>query len=71
MSVQQHQSLTLTTREVAELLRVNTHTVCRMARDGQIPGAFRGGKSVWRFPTARLYRELLGVEPPVERGEHE
>jgi excisionase family DNA binding protein len=63
-------SLTLTTAQVAVLLRVNEHTVGRMAKRGEIPGAFRAGR-LWRFPTSRVYRELLGTEPPTsfERSE--
>jgi excisionase family DNA binding protein len=57
------QSLTLTTREVAALLRVEEHLVGKMAKRGEIPGAFRAGR-LWRFPTTRVYRELLHAEPP-------
>jgi excisionase family DNA binding protein len=49
---------------VAALLGVNEHTVGRMAKRGEIPGAFRAGR-LWRFPTSRVYRELLGTEPPT------
>lgn len=62
--------LTLTTREVAAVLRTTQHSVGRMAKAGQIPGAFRVG-SHWRFPAARVYRDLLCTEPPTyERSEH-
>lgn len=64
MSVQANQPMILTTREVAGLLGVNEHTVGRMAQRGEIPGAFRAGR-LWRFPTVRVYRELLGAEPPT------
>lgn len=37
----------MTTREVAEYLRLNAATVYKLARAGQIPGAKVG--RVWRF----------------------
>jgi excisionase family DNA binding protein len=64
------QPMTLTVSEVAALLRTTPHTVGRMAKAGEIPGAFRIGTR-WRFPTARVYRDLLSTEPPTssERSE--
>lgn len=64
-----NQRYTLKAKEVAVLLRTSEHNVGRMAARGEIPGAFRAGR-LWRFPTARLYREILGCEPPpTERSE--
>lgn len=54
----------LNAREVAALLDVSEHLVGRMAKRGEIPGAFRVGVR-WRFPLYRVYRELLGCEPPM------
>lgn len=42
----------LTTGEVAEFLRVNRSTVCRLAGRGELP-AFRIG-SDWRFSRERI-----------------
>jgi excisionase family DNA binding protein len=46
-------SVFLTLSEVAELLRVSPMTVYRMARKGEIPGAFRLGHR-WRFSVEEL-----------------
>jgi len=46
-------SVFLTLSEVAELLRVAPVTVYRMARKGEIPGAFRLGHH-WRFSIKEL-----------------
>jgi excisionase family DNA binding protein len=54
--------LSLTTVQVAALIGANEHTVGRMAKKGEIPGAFRIGTR-WRFPTARETRE-----PPFSGG---
>lgn len=59
----EEQRRTLTTREVAALLGISEHLVGRMAARGEVP-ALRCGR-LWRFPTARIYREVLGIEPPT------
>ena len=46
----------LTTREVAERLKVSGSTVRRMAREGRLP-AMRVGK-LWRFPLQELVVKL-------------
>ena len=46
-------SVFLTLSEVAELLRVSPVTVYRMARKGEVPGAFRLGHR-WRFGVKEL-----------------
>jgi len=48
----------LTIEEVAQKMRVNKHTVYRMARKGQIP-ALRFGRS-WRINTIELEKLFKG-----------
>ena len=50
--------LILTSREAADLLRVNYRTVEKMARDGVLPGV-QLGKS-WRFSRDLLIRYCAG-----------
>ena len=44
----------LTTREVAELLRVSTETALRWHRSGKLPGGRRLGSNVLRFDRDEL-----------------
>lgn len=44
----------LTTEEVAEVLRVSTRQVTRLARGGRIPGARRLPGLGWRFRSEML-----------------
>lgn len=37
----------LTTKEAADFLRIHEKTMCRLAREGKVPGNRIGGK--WRF----------------------
>ena len=44
----------LTTHEASEFLKIHEKTVCRLARDGRIPGNKIGGE--WRFMKSDLVR---------------
>jgi excisionase family DNA binding protein len=52
----------LTGAEVAELLCMTPVTVWRLARKGQIPGAFRTGYR-WLFPVEELERWIKATTP--------
>jgi len=52
----------LTVPEVAKLLRIAPVTVWRMARKGEIPGAFRVSRR-WRFSIKELERWLKTTPP--------
>lgn len=55
----------LTTREVAEMLRVTTKTVREMALDGRLP-CFRIGK-LYRFDARRVHAIFFADSPKGER----
>ncbi len=44
----------MTTRQLAEYLQMSQVTICRLARDGKLPG-LKIGKE-WRFPKALIDR---------------
>ena len=51
---------TLTTDEVAERLRVHAMSVCRWARLGKLPGAYKDRGRSWRVPTETLEGIIAG-----------
>jgi excisionase family DNA binding protein len=51
----------LTTREVAELLRVSTETALRWHRSGKLPGGRRLGSNVLRFSEPEIEAWLDGT----------
>jgi excisionase family DNA binding protein len=53
----------LTTREVAELLRVSPETVLRWHRTGRLPGGRRLGSNVLRFDRGEVEAWLDGTRP--------
>jgi excisionase family DNA binding protein len=53
----------LTTREVAELLRVSTETALRWHRSGKLPGGRRLSSNVLRFDRAEVEAWLDGTRP--------
>jgi excisionase family DNA binding protein len=53
----------LTTREVAELLRVSTETALRWHRTGKLPGGRRLGSNVLRFDRGEIEAWLEGTRP--------
>ena len=56
----------LTTKEVAEQLRVNVLTVQRWLREGRLRGVMIGGRRAgWRIPESEI-RQLL-QQPPSSR----
>jgi excisionase family DNA binding protein len=59
---QSRKSAFLTVPEVAKLLRVAPMTVWRLARRGQIPGAFRVSHH-WRFRVEELERWMKTTTP--------
>jgi excisionase family DNA binding protein len=61
---QSREGAVLTVSEVAELLRLAPITVSRMARKGEIPGAFRVARH-WRFSIKELERWMN--TPPTQK----
>lgn len=59
----------LTTAQVAERLNVGIRTVEKFARSGEIPGAFKIGNWIWRFPASEIqkYIERQQAEAVKER----
>ena len=56
----------LTTREVAELLRVSKETTLRWHRSGKLPGGRRLGSNVLRFNRDELEAWLEAQREPPE-----
>ncbi len=50
-------------RAATEVLGIDPHEACRLAREGQIPGAFKVGK-LWFVSLLRMIREMQDEEPP-------
>lgn len=67
---QAKQSLTeniLTTREVAEYLRLTETTVCNLAASGELPG-FKIGKS-WRFDKDEVLGRIAAAKSKTKNAE--
>jgi len=54
----------LTTREVAQLLRVQYRRVGIWCRTGKIPGAYQTPGGIWRIPRAALAGQLEATPNP-------
>jgi len=50
----------MTASEVANKLRVTPEFITKLARSGEIPGAFQVGRKCWRIPRAYI-DGLLGA----------
>ena len=57
----------MTTKQVAEYLKLHEITVCKYAAQGKIP-AIRIGR-VWRFDKDAIDRWIAGGTAPVGKGE--
>jgi excisionase family DNA binding protein len=49
----------LTTRQVADVLKIHQATVRRLARSGVIPGWRVGGIGSWRFLKSEILKHLV------------
>ena len=51
----------LTTKELAEYLKLTETTIYRYVREGKVPAFWKGGR--WRFSKDRIDALLSGAEP--------